>query len=413
MTIPTRVQSGSGARGWRTWAGVVLAGFALLAAGCNAERNLIDERNPFYLKGMRLRQENKFDEAAVAFEKCLRLTPNSVKAHLQLAMLYEDRLNDPVQAIYHYRMYLQMAPKSENADTVQKWLARVERVQFQQLAERYPEDVEALIARNQSASGSGTLTPRERFLVQRLKQANTEVIRLRQELAKLEAERAAGSAPGREPAMPAPAAPAGAVKDSPPAAAPAAPEAAVAMQEPPMTNDGPVAEPVDEPAAARTAVPPSAAAAPTGAATVAAPPSAAVPAAPATPVVVASMRSPAAAPASPAAASATSAAPPPAGRNFVAIRNLSTGRVYSGSAVPSGAGAAPPAAAAASVPASAPAAAYTVQAGDTLSSIARKVYGSPKQWTLLRDANSALLHGGTQVKPGMRLAVPPNPAAVR
>jgi hypothetical protein len=65
----------------RTWLPLLLTGLLpLLAAGCGGA----DEKNPFYQRGERLRKEEKYTEAAAAYEKCLRLSPESAKAHLQL-----------------------------------------------------------------------------------------------------------------------------------------------------------------------------------------------------------------------------------------------------------------------------------------------------------------------------------------
>ena len=152
-------------------------------AGCGGE--LLDDRNPFYLRGMRLRQEEKYTEAAEAFEKCLRLSPNSAKADLQLAMLCEDKLSDPVGAVFHYRAYLQKAPNSTDAERTKKFLERAERTLLQQFMDRYPADVEVMLAKN-TGNSNGVLTPREYFFSQRAKKLNDENARLRLELDKIQ-----------------------------------------------------------------------------------------------------------------------------------------------------------------------------------------------------------------------------------
>lgn len=169
----------------RSWGPFLLAGVLplLLAGGCGGE--LLDDRNPFYLRGMRLRQEEKYTEAAEAFEKCLRLSPNSAKADLQLAMLCEDKLNDPAGAVVHYRAYLQKAPNAEDAERTKKFLERAERSVLQQLMERYPADVEVMLAKN-AGNNTAALTPREYFFSQRLKKLGEENARLKLDLDKLQ-----------------------------------------------------------------------------------------------------------------------------------------------------------------------------------------------------------------------------------
>lgn len=59
------------------------------------------------------------------------------------------------------------------------------------------------------------------------------------------------------------------------------------------------------------------------------------------------------------------------------------------------------------VPASAPGKVHVVVAGDTLSSLARRYYGSLKFWPLLRDANRNVLGKGDTLIVGRELRIPP------
>ena len=56
---------------------------------------------------------------------------------------------------------------------------------------------------------------------------------------------------------------------------------------------------------------------------------------------------------------------------------------------------------------------YKVQKGDTLSSISRTVYGDTRYWTLIRDANPDLLHGGSSVRVGTTLKIPARPGTAK
>jgi len=49
---------------------------------------------------------------------------------------------------------------------------------------------------------------------------------------------------------------------------------------------------------------------------------------------------------------------------------------------------------------------YVVQEGDTLYSIARKFYNSPKRWRDIRDANKKKLAGGAKLQPGETITIP-------
>lgn len=50
---------------------------------------------------------------------------------------------------------------------------------------------------------------------------------------------------------------------------------------------------------------------------------------------------------------------------------------------------------------------YTVQAGDTLTRIAARVYGDAGQWTRIFEANRDVLRDPSSVRPGQQLAIPP------
>ncbi len=401
-----------------------VAGLLLLTGagfGCKGEKALLDDRNPFYLRGLRLRQDNQYEEAAAAFETCLRFSPNSAKADLQLAMLYEDHLGDPFRAIYHYREYLHKARTGDNTDLAKKWLSRAERTALQQLMDRYPEDVDILLGKNQPVDVTSSLTPRERFLLERLKRMTAELLRLRGALDKSGTVLPAPApvpAPGLPPAGtggrsalgPAVPPPSGhRVEGSGERLLPPAP----AMVEPPETADGPEPEPVSDTPGAGIGPAPMPAPAPVPApvpvpAPLPVPGSAEVVAtgsrtpAPVPPPDGADARTGGVPPAAPGAGVAA-VAPPTGERSFIPIRRLTPGATGAGERVAGGAPA--PAAAAASTT-------YTVQRGDTLSSIARKVYGSAGRWTAIRDANPDL-RDGRALKAGMKLRLPPRTGSSR
>jgi nucleoid-associated protein YgaU len=50
---------------------------------------------------------------------------------------------------------------------------------------------------------------------------------------------------------------------------------------------------------------------------------------------------------------------------------------------------------------------YTVASGDTLMGIAKALYGKSSMWEEIRAANPSLDEDGTNLKPGMKLKVPP------
>jgi LysM repeat protein len=55
---------------------------------------------------------------------------------------------------------------------------------------------------------------------------------------------------------------------------------------------------------------------------------------------------------------------------------------------------------------------YTVKPGDTLSSIAQRLYHSPRYWTVLYWANKAEIGSSDEITPGQVLKVPSRPAKI-
>ncbi len=166
--------------------GVCLVVF--LAAGCDGGGRLIDDHNPHYLRGIRLRQARQYADSAEAFAKCLRNSPGSASAHLQLAMLYEDHLNSSIDAIYHYRQYLVKRPQGEYAELAAESLLRVQNKMLSVLLENAPElnatEADSLV--DQSAIEElQRIKAQKLFLLERLQEMNRENRALREAVARL------------------------------------------------------------------------------------------------------------------------------------------------------------------------------------------------------------------------------------
>ena len=92
---------------------------AILLSGCGKS----DERNhPLFQKGKRAQSVGNGEEAAEFFHKFLARRPDSVYVHLQLATVYDELLDEPLTAAYHYRQYLRLVPDAPDAEEVRSWL---------------------------------------------------------------------------------------------------------------------------------------------------------------------------------------------------------------------------------------------------------------------------------------------------
>lgn len=94
----------------------------LFAAGCIPTRDSSqdEQREPHFLHGQELRKVGEFRNSAAAFEKALEANPRSAFAHFELGLLYEQPLNDPATAIYHFERFLKMRPASDRAELVRQ-----------------------------------------------------------------------------------------------------------------------------------------------------------------------------------------------------------------------------------------------------------------------------------------------------
>lgn len=65
--------------------------------------------------------------AAINFyEKALDGSADSAEIHYRLALLYDDKMNDPLNALHHFKRYLTLAPAGRHAAEVKNFMKRDE-----------------------------------------------------------------------------------------------------------------------------------------------------------------------------------------------------------------------------------------------------------------------------------------------
>jgi len=104
---------------------ILLIGLLIFHSVNRQSENSKLEKN--FLWGQELFEEGKWDLAAREFEKDLIINPQTLQSHLQLAVLYEDYLNQKDKAIEHYKAYIEIAPDNEKTSLVREWLNSVEK----------------------------------------------------------------------------------------------------------------------------------------------------------------------------------------------------------------------------------------------------------------------------------------------
>ncbi len=114
-------------------------------------------------------QAGDFPKAVWMYEAVLDGTPKTADVHYKMALIFDDKLKDPVSALHHYRRYLKMTDSTALKEEVEGYIERIELV----LATR--------------AADGGLMTKREaaRIKNENLKLAE-EKTELKKEIAKLE-----------------------------------------------------------------------------------------------------------------------------------------------------------------------------------------------------------------------------------
>ena len=90
---------------------------ALLPAGCRESADV--RKHPLMLRAERCRAEGEPVLALRFYKRLLHQRPDSPAVRLRLATLCDEVLNDPVGALYHYNVYLTLAPSSPDAPAVE------------------------------------------------------------------------------------------------------------------------------------------------------------------------------------------------------------------------------------------------------------------------------------------------------
>jgi nucleoid-associated protein YgaU len=107
---------------------LIFTGSFVLAASnlfAQQETQYDDSRNPYYKQAEQDLDNNNPAAAVNDYQAALAADPKLAEAHYQLGVVYGDKLNDPVGAIYHYRQYLALDPASDKAGEVKERIQKL------------------------------------------------------------------------------------------------------------------------------------------------------------------------------------------------------------------------------------------------------------------------------------------------
>src|SRR3989441_1764245 len=103
---------------------VVSLSMLLLLAGCE---RMVTPRNTQLVKEADWKAaQGDYLWAINLYEAALDGTPQSAEVHYKLALLYDDKMNDPLHALHHFKRYLVLDPNGSHAVEVRDFMKRDE-----------------------------------------------------------------------------------------------------------------------------------------------------------------------------------------------------------------------------------------------------------------------------------------------
>ncbi len=95
-----------------------------LAAGCD---RMMTPRNVQITKDAdRKASQGDYLRAINLYEAALDDSPYCSEIHYKLGLLYDDKMNDPLDALHHFKRYLILSPEGAHAEEVKKFMKRDE-----------------------------------------------------------------------------------------------------------------------------------------------------------------------------------------------------------------------------------------------------------------------------------------------
>jgi tetratricopeptide (TPR) repeat protein len=117
----------------------------LLGAGCGGSDGLTlspETDDSLYQQGKQLQKLGRHAEALTAFLKVTekRGEQSSPESHLEAGLIYLQHIKDPIEAIHHFRKYLELEPNSKQAPLVRQRIDLARRELFRTMPGRPSDD---------------------------------------------------------------------------------------------------------------------------------------------------------------------------------------------------------------------------------------------------------------------------------
>src|SRR5947208_6384739 len=103
-------------------------GLALgLALGSGSCDRMITPRSAQIIKDAENKTADRnYPRAITLYESALDDSPRAADVHYRLALLYDDKMHDPLHALHHFKRYLTLAPSGPHANEVKNFMKKSE-----------------------------------------------------------------------------------------------------------------------------------------------------------------------------------------------------------------------------------------------------------------------------------------------
>jgi len=115
----------SGKYCFKMFATALALGLALaLTSGCD---RMITPRSAQIIKDAENKvADGNYLRAIALYESALDDSPRTADVHYRLAILYDDKMHDPLHALHHFKRYLTLAPSGPHANEVKNFMKKDE-----------------------------------------------------------------------------------------------------------------------------------------------------------------------------------------------------------------------------------------------------------------------------------------------
>lgn len=98
--------------------------FLLATGGCDW---MVTTRHTQVIKDAEAKSaDGNYLRAITLYESALDGSPKSAEIHYRLAILYDDKMHDPLSALHHFKRYLTLAPTGTHASEVKNFMKKDE-----------------------------------------------------------------------------------------------------------------------------------------------------------------------------------------------------------------------------------------------------------------------------------------------